>query len=204
MVVRGTLHGEKDSERFEKRAKLKVSSRVYVYCLIFLSSVSLASPMSESELVRQTSFGEVEGSWAIEEEQIGVFRGVPYAKPPIGSLRWRPPQPLENMPARLKATEFGSACYQPYSYNQFVWSRGEFRRGEDCLHLNIWGRLDSEKRPVMVWFHGGAHTGGYAHVPLFDGKEFARNGVVLVTVNYRLGVWGFLAHPALSLSLIHI
>ena len=155
--------------------------------------------MSESELVRQTSFGEVEGSWAIEEEQIGVFRGIPYAKPPIGSLRWRPPQPLEDMPARQRATEFGSACYQPYSYNQFVWSRGEFRRGEDCLHLNIWGRLDSEKKkPVMVWFHGGAHTGGYAHVPLFDGKEFARNGVVLVTVNYRLGVWGFLAHPALS------
>ena len=140
----------------------------------------------------------MEGSWAIEEEQIGVFRGVPYAKPPIGSLRWRPPQPLENMPARLRATEFGSACFQPYSYNQFVWSRGEFRRGEDCLHLNIWGRLDSEKKPVMVWFHGGAHTGGYAHVPLFDGKEFARNGVVLVTVNYRLGVWGFLAHPTLS------
>ena len=198
MVVDGTLYGEKDSERFEKRAKLKVSSCVYVYCLAFLSSVSLASPMSESELVRQTNFGEVEGSWAIEEEQIGVFRGVPYAKPPIGSLRWRPPQPLENMPARLRATEFGRACYQPYSYNQFVWSRGEFRRGEDCLHLNIWGRLDSEKKPVMVWFHGGAHTGGYAHVPLFDGKEFARNGVVLVTVNYRLGVWGFLAHPTLS------
>ena len=87
MLVHGTLHGEKDSERFEKRAKLKVSGRVYVYCLSFLSAVSLASPMSESELVRQTSFGEVEGSWAIEMEQIGVFRGVPYAKPPIGSLR---------------------------------------------------------------------------------------------------------------------
>ena len=73
MVVHGTLHWEKDSERFEKRAKLKVSSYAYVHCLAFLSSLSLASPMSESELVRQPSFGEVAGSWAIEKEQIGVF-----------------------------------------------------------------------------------------------------------------------------------
>ena len=183
----------------KNRAELKLAVVYTFIVLIFLSTISFASPVGESPLVRQTSFGEVEGAWAIEAEQIGVFRGVPYAKPPIGLLRWRPPQPLEGMPARLRATEFGNACYQPYSYNQFVWSRGEFARGEDCLHLNIWGRLDSEKkRPVMVWFHGGAHTGGYAHVPLFDGKEFARNGVVLVTVNYRLGVWGFLAHPALS------
>ena len=183
----------------KNRAELKLAVVYTFIVLIFLSTISSASPVGESPLVRQTSFGEVEGAWAIEAEQIGVFRGVPYAKPPIGLLRWRPPQPLEGIPTRLRATEFGNACYQPYSYNQFVWSRGEFARGEDCLHLNIWGRLDSEKkRPVMVWFHGGAHTGGYAHVPLFDGKEFARNGVVLVTVNYRLGVWGFLAHPALS------
>ncbi len=167
--------------------------------LTLLLPMSLVASMSETSLVRQTQSGDVEGEWAVETEKIGVFRGVPYAQPPIGSLRWKPPQPFEWSPNRLSTNEFGKACFQPFSFNQFVWSRGEFARGEDCLHLNIWSRLDSEEsRPVMVWFHGGAHTGGYAHVPLFDGKEFARNGVVLVTVNYRLGVWGFLAHPALS------
>jgi len=104
------------------------------------------------------------------------------------------------------ALDFGTACWQDFSGDAFVWSRGEFQRSEDCLYLNVWtgvGETSSStpatgSRPVMVWFHGGSHTGGYGHSRIFDGTELARRGVVLVSINYRLGPFGFLAHEALA------
>ena len=146
-----------------------------------------------------TEHGMLEGAWSQADASIGVFRGIPYAQPPIGDLRWRAPQDLASWTGVRHATKFGAACWQSYSDDAFVWSRGEFPRSEDCLHLNIWQPEKTDATaPVMVWFHGGAHTGGFAHVELFDGTELARQGVVVVTVNYRLGPWGFLAHPALA------
>ena len=146
-----------------------------------------------------TEHGMLEGAWSQADASIGVFRGIPYAQPPIGDLRWRAPQDLASWTGVRHATKFGAACWQSYSDDAFVWSRGEFPRSEDCLHLNIWQPKKADATaPVMVWFHGGAHTGGFAHVELFDGTELARQGVVVVTVNYRLGPWGFLAHPALA------
>jgi para-nitrobenzyl esterase len=146
-----------------------------------------------------TEHGMLEGAWSQADASIGVFRGIPYAQPPVGNLRWRAPQDLAPWTGVRQATTFGAACWQSYSDDAFVWSRGEFLRSEDCLHLNIWQPEKTDATaPVMVWFHGGAHTGGFAHVELFDGTELARQGVVVVTVNYRLGPWGFLAHPALA------
>ena len=146
-----------------------------------------------------TEHGMLEGAWSQADASIGVFRGIPYAQPPIGDLRWRAPHDLASWTGVRHATKFGAACWQSYSDDAFVWSRGEFPRSEDCLHLNIWQPEKTDATaPVMVWFHGGAHTGGFAHVELFDGTELARQGVVVVTVNYRLGPWGFLAHPALA------
>jgi para-nitrobenzyl esterase len=146
-----------------------------------------------------TEHGMLEGAWSEADASIGVFRGIPFAQPPVGNLRWRAPQDLASWTGVRQATTFGAACWQSYSDDAFVWSRGEFPRSEDCLHLNIWQpEKTGATAPVMVWFHGGAHTGGFAHVELFDGTELARQGVVVVTVNYRLGPWGFLAHPALA------
>ena len=97
------------------------------------------------------------------------------------------------------ATAFQAACYQQLGDDDgFVWARGTFPRSEDCLYLNIWSRGHARDLPVMVWFHGGSHTGGYAHSEIFNGTRFAQQDVVLVSVNYRLGSLGFLAHPTLA------
>ena len=178
--------------------------------LAFLLSINLVgctekeagmSADRNKERVNQvsTEHGILKGAWSEADASIGVFRGIPYAQPPVGDLRWRAPQDLASWTGVRHATKFGAACWQSYSDDAFVWSRGEFPRSEDCLHLNIWQPKKADATaPVMVWFHGGAHTGGFAHVELFDGTELARQGVVVVTVNYRLGPWGFLAHPALA------
>lgn len=159
---------------------------------------SIAAPMAT------TLFGQLQGDWADSEKRIRVFKGVPYARPPVGELRFKPPQAPQRWQGVRRADTFAAACWQQYSRNAFVWSRGEFPRSEDCLYLNIWSQAEhSAALPVMVWFHGGAHTGGFGHVDLFDGTRLAEQGVVLVTINYRLGPWGFLAHPALSKESSH-
>ncbi len=146
--------------------------------------------------------GAVRGTWADRDHDIRVHRGIPYAAPPLDDLRWRPPQAMPPWQGTRQATEFGAACWQPGTVDEWVWSRGNFERSEDCLYLNVWSRSPTPdaaaNSPVMVWFHGGAHTGGMSHDKIFDGTELAKRGVVLVSVNYRLGPLGFLAHPLLS------
>ncbi len=142
--------------------------------------------------------GKLRGAWVDDDQTIMRFLGIPYAKPPVGSLRWRPPEaPMGWNDVRTAAAP-GAACWQPVKEEGFVWSRGDFERAEDCLYLNVWAPHDAENAAVMVWFHGGAHTAGMAHDRIFDGANLARRGVVLVSVNYRLGALGFLAHTALS------
>ncbi len=162
--------------------------------------MSAANP----DLVRQTASGPIRGLWADPAQKIVNFRGIPFAAPPVGELRWRPPAPVEPWTEVRSAEQFGAACHQPTQVDNFVWSRGDFATHEDCLYLNLWAKANAaEPLPVMVWFHGGAHTSGYAHVPLFDGTALARKDVLVVTVNYRLGLWGFLAHPALAQESAH-
>ncbi len=149
-----------------------------------------------------TSVGTYEGLWADDAQSIQVFKGIAYAAPPVGPLRFRPPAPALCVGGIIPAQTDPTPCWQGHSEDAFVWSRGAFARSEDCLYLNVWAPKGpqpmSTDRPVMVWFHGGAHTSGWGHHPLFDGSHFANQGVILVTVNYRLGPWGFLALPMLA------
>jgi para-nitrobenzyl esterase len=133
-----------------------------------------------------------------------VFKGLPYAAPPTGELRWRPPEPAPAWQGVRRADTFGPICPQhgPAAgsfYQQEFYLQDE-PRSEDCLYLNVWTGAESpsERRPVMVWFHGGALIEGSGSLPSFHGEALARKGVVLVTANYRLGVFGYFAHPALS------
>jgi para-nitrobenzyl esterase len=133
------------------------------------------------------------------------FKGVPYAKPPIGELRWRAPQPPAPWQGVREAKQFGPRSVQPSRLPTSIQYFGPEEESEDCLYLNVWtaARSPDERRPVMVWIHGGAYYLGSAAQPIFDGEGLARKGAVVVTVNYRLGRLGFLAHPDLSAESEH-
>ncbi len=150
----------------------------------------------------QTASGQVRGI-KLDANQTGtdgirVFRGIPYAQPPVGELRWKAPVAPTPWTGIRDATEFSRSCSQPTNTSTFVWTRGDFETSEDCLYLNVWADTTAAKQPVMVWFHGGAHTSGQGHSDIFDGARLAEQGIVLVTINYRLGALGFLAHPWLA------
>lgn len=153
----------------------------------------------------QTMAGALDGVWTDASEEVSVFRGVAFAQPPVGDLRWRPPAPVESWDGTRMAMEFGPACWQARNADDSPYARGELLRSEDCLTLNVWtSALESgERLPVMVWFHGGGHTSGVGSAKIFDGTAMARKGVVMVTANYRLGPLGFLAHPALTAESAH-
>lgn len=134
----------------------------------------------------------------VQEGAALVYRGTPYAAPPVGPLRWRPPQPVLPWKGVRAATRFGANCLQPANPRDNGIGPGP--ASEDCLTLNVWAPAErgEGKRPVMVWVHGGSFKGGSGSAALYDGQALARRGVVLVTLNYRLGHFGFFAHSALS------
>jgi len=137
--------------------------------------------------------------------EVRVFKGIPYAAPPIGDLRWKAPQPPASWDAARGAKAFSPTCYQqPYPEGS-IYRTAPQPMSEDCLYLNVWtaARSASERRPVMVWIHGGALTRGAGSTPVYDGESLAIKGVVVVTINYRLGVFGFLAHPDLTRESAH-
>ena len=148
----------------------------------------------------ETSAGALEGEYADDARSLLVFRGVPYAQPPVGDARWRPPAPVEPWDGVRPAQAFAPACWQRPNDMSSLYARGGLDRSEDCLHLNVWTPAADAAAalPVMVWYHGGGHNAGAGSPRIFDGAALARRGVVLVTLNYRLGPFGFLAHPALT------
>ena len=133
---------------------------------------------------------------------ISVFKGMPFAAPPVGELRWQAPQPPTPWTGVRKADDFGPSCIQTIVTEKKPWTY-EFMAhnavSEDCLTLNIWtpARSATERRPVLVFIHGGANTEGSSAVPAYDGEGLASRGIVAVTINYRLGILGFFTHPAL-------
>jgi para-nitrobenzyl esterase len=139
-----------------------------------------------------------------KDPSVTVFRGVPYAAAPVGNLRWRAPQAVPSWAGVRRADSFGNICMQnalkPGSFYQVEFYEAPEPMSEDCLYLNLWtaAASNAEKRPVMVWLHGGGFVEGSGSLPSFDGENLSKKGVVIVTINYRLGVFGFLAHPELT------
>lgn len=128
------------------------------------------------------------------EDQVRVFKGIPFALAPVGELRFRPPQPYPGFTQPQNAFSFGPAPMQPVRIQagtgrNFV---GDARQGEDCLYLNVWAPDTPGPHPVFVWIYGGSNMFGATSQPIYDGTQFARNGVVCVTIGYRVGALGFL------------
>lgn len=142
-----------------------------------------------------TKFGKLEG---IEQSGVRIFKGIPYARPPLANLRWKPPQPMSNWEGIKKATAFG-----PRAMQRPIFDDMNFRSdgvSEDCLYLNVWTpatRID-EQLPVLLYFYGGGLFAGDGSEYRYDGENIARRGVIAITVNYRLNVFGFMAHPELT------
>ncbi|MFN4023840.1 MAG: carboxylesterase/lipase family protein, partial [Hyphomonas sp.] len=129
---------------------------------------------------------------------VHIFRGIPYAEAPVGERRWKPPVPAAPFEATFAAETFGPACIQPRPREGSIYANPPEAISEDCLTLNIWAPAEVQNAPVFVWIHGGALTAGYASESMYDGTRLAEAGVVVVSINYRLGVMGYLAHPELS------
>lgn len=140
--------------------------------------------------------GELEG---LTEGTLHVFKGIPYALPPVGPARWRPPSPMPRWEGVREATEFGPASIQPKPRAGSIYFAGDPPpMSEDCLTLNIWAPADAHNAPVFFWIHGGSLTWGASSESYYDGAQLAARGIIVVTINYRLGVLGWLAHPELS------
>lgn len=143
---------------------------------------------------------------AAGDPRVSVFKGIPYAEPPVGENRWKPPIPKGKWEGTFEAVRFGNVCPQglpqpgTFYYKEFFSSQKLETHSEDCLQLNVWTPAEQkdEMLPVLVFIHGGGFQTNYSFPPQFDGEELARNGIVVVTINYRVGIFGFLAHPDLS------
>ena len=133
----------------------------------------------------------------VSEARANIFRNIPFAAPPVGELRWAPPQPVKPWTAPRPAAEPGPSCPQPMSASGAPNAGGaNGPTSEDCLQLNVFAPPHAKGAPVMVWIHGGAHRYGAGWV--YGGENFARDGVVVVSINYRLGALGYFAHPAID------
>ncbi|MDY6926117.1 MAG: carboxylesterase family protein [Pseudomonadota bacterium] len=171
--------------------------RVILLLTILLVLISSGNARSETHVTVNTPLGRIVG---IEQNGIDVFKGIPYAEPPVGELRWRQTVPVKAWKnhGELRAINFSDICPQVRFGEP---DKGTEGMSEDCLYLNIWrpSLTDSDtKLPVMVWIHGGAFVFGSGSVPESFGDNFARNGVILVTINYRLGRLGHFAFPSLT------
>ena len=165
---------------------------------IRLAGMVLAGGLASSGVAAaqvKTTGGLVKGTTS-DDGKLRVFKGIPYAAPPAGEARWQEPRPAAPWDGVRDATEFGRQCMQGRIFDDITFPHPP---SEDCLFLNVWAPASADARlPVMVWIHGGGFQAGAGPEPRHDGTALARKGVVLVTLNYRLGVFGFLSHPELT------
>jgi para-nitrobenzyl esterase len=173
--------------------------RILVVCLLAVPTILCA--LTDPVRVEQGLLSGTTG----KSPEVRVYRGIPFAAPPVGNLRWRAPQPPASWQGVREANEFSKACWQTPYPAASIYQAKLPPLSEDCLYLNIWTGAKSSKEhlPVMVWIHGGGFTRGSGTSEGYDGENFARKGVVLVTINYRLGLLGFFAHPALTAESEH-
>jgi para-nitrobenzyl esterase len=147
--------------------------------------------------VVKTANGDVDGTLG-EDGTVRIYRGIPFAAPPVGDLRWREPQPPANWTGVRDGSEFASRCTQARVYADMVFR--DKGNSEDCLYLNVWTPKNPGKKKlgVMLWFFGGGFTAGSGDEFRYDGEALAKKGIIVVTCNYRLGVFGFFSHPELT------
>ncbi len=209
---------------------------VPLICFTLLAAVSNAEQAHAVARPMVDIDGEIwEGEFFLQSTSHAVFKGLPYAAPPVGALRWRPPQARTPEPGQHTARGYGPACVQTqrlvtwdrrvleklgqdsvriekFSNVSENWTGQDAARirelvniGEDCLYLNVWtpAHATPEKLPVMVWIYGGSNRSGWSHQYFYDGATLANDGTVVITINYRVGVFGFFAHPALSAESAH-
>src|SRR5579885_1571784 len=154
--------------------------------------LAVFAPMAHAAPVK-TDAGLVRG---VSQDGVTAYKGIPFAAPPVGELRWREPQPVTPWAGVRQADRFSPECMQTGAYPS---DAPPEPMSEDCLYLNVWQpAAQTAPLPVMIWIYGGGLDNGSGSIPLYAGDVLARQGVIVVTFNYRLGVFGFLAHPALS------
>lgn len=172
-----------------------VAGRLLV-CAVFACWMMAAADAAPRGTVVRTGDGAVEG---VSQRGVISFKGISYAAPPVGDLRWREPQPAAKWSDTRRADRFGKACIQLTGIPPED-GGAPGPHSEDCLSLNVWTPTlsASAKLPVIVWIYGGAYVFGAGSVPIYDGTAMAKKGVVFVSINYRLGPLGFFAHPALD------
>ena len=157
--------------------------------LLLVTAAAESTALASIESAAVTG-GTVQGQVV---DGVSVFKGIPFAAPPVGDLRWKVPQPVVSWQGIRSAREFAPACIQSWI------PQGQRQPSEDCLYLNVWTAASSmERRPVIVWIHGGGLAGGMSWEKVSDGTNLAREGAVVVTIAYRLGALGFVAHPDLT------
>lgn len=169
---------------------------VWVVTVLVAMAAATAAAAGNS-LVVKTDNGKIRGKLS-NDGQVRIFLGIPYAAPPVGPLRWQPPQPAKKWQGTRDATEFGHRCVQANIFHDMVFrDPGE---SENCLFLNVWtpAKNRQAKLPVMVWIYGGGFVGGDTSEPRQDGVHLAHKGVVVVSMNYRLGIFGFFVSPELA------
>ncbi len=185
------------------RMKKSVNNLIVLSITTLLLSCGMNEQKSELlDPLVQTQAGPVQGL-VNEANDVVSFKGIPYADPPVGDLRWKEPQPLTPWEEVRDASEFCASCIQNRAYSREPWTE-EFMVqndiSENCLFLNIWtaAKTDGEKLPVLVYIHGGGFNEGSGGIAVYDGENLAKKGIIVVTINYRLGALGFLAHPELT------
>jgi para-nitrobenzyl esterase len=180
-----------------------VSKSLKVFLVVTFSFPLLTIAAHASDVLKvKTDKGKMEGSLT-NDQKVRAFRGIPYAAPPVGNLRWQPPQPAAKWSGVRSAKDFGSRCVQPSGYpDMHFHDPGE---SEDCLTLNVWtpAKAKPGSLPVMVWIYGGGFNSGSTSESRQDGQFLAHRDVVIVSMNYRLGIFGFFVHPELTAESAH-
>jgi len=175
--------------------------------LLLAGLAGITEPLRAQEVVVDTTYGKVSGVPNAKIKTVS-FKGIPYAEPPVGDLRWRPPQPVKAWRGVRKADKLSPSCMQNTEKEHLPWT-AEFMTSndlsEDCLYLNVWTPqpTTSAKLPVVVFIHGGGFGGGSGGIAIYDGEQLAATGLVVITINYRVSVFGFLALPELTAESEH-
>ncbi len=174
---------------------MKRLRRLTIWAGLTLGLLAGVPAWSASDPVVNAPAGSASG---VLDSGIRAFKGLPYAASPAGPARWTPPKALPKWTGVKDAKAFGPACMQATGGGGSIYADPPASMSEDCLSLNVWTPDKARKAPVMVWIHGGSLTSGSGAQSMYDGTKMAQHGIVVVTINYRLGVFGYLAHPALS------